>query len=478
MNYGDGWYGGVYIGAMYSLAFISDDINIVVQEALKTIPENSRFHQCMNDVIQWHRQYPNDWKQTWAECEKKWNQDIGCPEGTLLPYNIDAVINCAYVVMGLLYGEGDFYKTMDISTRCGQDSDCNPASAAGILATIQGYSQIPEYWMKNLREVENLNFAYTDMSLNQTYQTSFKHALQMIKRNGGSISGDNITIVCQTPVPVRFEQAFEGMFPIGRQEIRKELRHLGSFTFEGTGIVFTGYIRGAKNYVAQVEMYVDGKIIERAVLPTGKNHRVDLFWKYQLPEGKHIVTFKWLNPDSNAQIHCNDALIYSNRPLPIPTDMSLNQTYQTSFKHALQMIKRNGGSISGDNITIVCQTPVPVRFEQAFEGMFPIGRQEIRKELRHLGSFTFEGTGIVFTGYIRGAKNYVAQVEMYVDGKIIERAVLPTGKNHRVDLFWKYQLPEGKHIVTFKWLNPDSNAQIHCNDALIYSNRPLPIPHQ
>ena len=207
---------------------------------------------------------------------------------------------------------------MDISTRCGQDSDCNPASAAGILATIQGYSQIPEYWMKNLREVENLNFAYTDMSLNQTYQTSFKHALQMIKRNGGSISGDNITIVCQTPVPVRFEQAFESMFPIGRQEIRKELRHLGSFTFEGTGIVFTGYIRGAKNYVAQVEMYVDGKIIERAVLPTGKNHRVDLFWKYQLPEGKHIVTFKWLNPDSNAQIHCNDALIYSNRPLPIP----------------------------------------------------------------------------------------------------------------------------------------------------------------
>ena len=172
--------------------------------------------------------------------------------------------------MGLLYGEGDFYKTMDISTRCGQDSDCNPASAAGILATIQGYSQIPEYWMKNLREVENLNFAYTDMSLNQTYQTSFKHALQMIKRNGGSISGDNITIVCQTPVPVRFEQAFEGMFPIGRQEIRKELRHLGSFTFEGTGIVFTGYIRGAKNYVAQVEMMLTEKSLKGLFYQPGK----------------------------------------------------------------------------------------------------------------------------------------------------------------------------------------------------------------
>lgn len=317
MNYGDGWYGGVYIGAMYSLAFISDDINMVVREALKTIPEDSRFYKCMSDVIRWHEQYPDDWKQTWAECEKKWNQDIGCPEGTLRPYNIDAVINCAYVIMGLLYGQGDFYKTMDISTRCGQDSDCNPASAAGILATLQGYSRIPEYWMKNLREVEDINFAYTDMSLNRTYQTSFKHALQMIELNGGTIDNDEITIACQTPVPVRLEQGFEGLFPIGRQDIKKDLPDIEKFEFEGTGIVFTGYLRGEKDHVAQVEMYIDGKMIEKANLPIGKNHRVDLFWKYQLPKSKHCVTFKWINPDPKTEIHFSDALIYSDGPLPV-----------------------------------------------------------------------------------------------------------------------------------------------------------------
>ena len=106
----------------------------------------------MNDVIRWHAEYPNDWKQTWFECEKKWSEDIGCPDGVFVPFNIDAVINSAYILIGLLYGEGDFFKTMDIATRCGQDSDCNPASAAGILGTILGYSQIPEYWMKNLKE--------------------------------------------------------------------------------------------------------------------------------------------------------------------------------------------------------------------------------------------------------------------------------------------------------------------------------------
>ena len=81
MNYGDGWYGGVYVAAMYSLSFVSDDIGFIVEEALKTIPEQSRYHRCMKDVIAWHKQYPGDWKRTWFECEKKWSSDIGCPDG-------------------------------------------------------------------------------------------------------------------------------------------------------------------------------------------------------------------------------------------------------------------------------------------------------------------------------------------------------------------------------------------------------------
>ncbi|MBE0654186.1 MAG: ADP-ribosylglycohydrolase family protein, partial [Bacteroidales bacterium] len=49
MNYGDGWYGGVYVGAMYSLAYISNDIGFIVKEALKTIPPESQFYQCINE---------------------------------------------------------------------------------------------------------------------------------------------------------------------------------------------------------------------------------------------------------------------------------------------------------------------------------------------------------------------------------------------------------------------------------------------
>src|SRR5690554_602341 len=51
MNYGDGLYGGMYVAAMYSLAFVHDDIEFIVEEALKVIPEQSDFYQCIYDVI-------------------------------------------------------------------------------------------------------------------------------------------------------------------------------------------------------------------------------------------------------------------------------------------------------------------------------------------------------------------------------------------------------------------------------------------
>ena len=116
--------------------------------------------------------------------------------------------------MGLLYGQGDFAKTMDIATRCGQDSDCNPASAAGILGTMLGYSHIPEYWMPNLKEVEDMDFAYTTISLNKAYKMSFDQALQVIERNGGKVETESVTIKTQVPTAVRYEKSFEGLYPV------------------------------------------------------------------------------------------------------------------------------------------------------------------------------------------------------------------------------------------------------------------------
>lgn len=317
MNYGDGWYGGVYVAAMYSLAFVSDDMEFIVTEALKTIPAESRYYKCMKDVIDWYHQYPNDWKQTWFECERKYSEDIGCPDGVFVPYNIDAVINSAYILIGLLYGDGDFYKTMDISTRCGQDSDCNPASAAGILGTMIGYSNIPEYWMKNLHEAEDIDFAFTSTSLNKAYQMSFNHALQVIERNGGTINDSSVVIACQTPVAVRYEKAFEGMYPVMRKNLNKMIDKLDKFEFEGVGFAMRGSVKSENDdYVANISVFVDNALVETVNLPVNfTRRRQELFWDYQLPNGKHTVTFKWNNPEKGVTVHCGEVIVYSDAPV-------------------------------------------------------------------------------------------------------------------------------------------------------------------
>lgn len=317
MNYGDGWYGGVYVAAMYALAFISDDINHIVQEALKVIPPESKFALCISDVIRWHQENPDEWKETWFKVHRKWSEDIGSPRGVFEAFNIDAKINAAWVVMGLLYGNGDFTRTYEIAARCGDDADCNPASAGGILATIKGYKNIPDFWKQGLAEVEAIDFKYTTISLNDAYELSFKHALQMIKRNGGKVSDDEVIIELQEPKTVPLEVAFEGHYPYKRINLDKVITGETAFQFEGIGFAVNGSARkkGEADYTFNVEMYIDGNLVETAKLPTNFNQRrFTPFWRYQLPMANHEVRLKVLNPTDMAELHLDNVIVYGNQP--------------------------------------------------------------------------------------------------------------------------------------------------------------------
>lgn len=316
MNYGDGWYGGVYVAAMYSLAFIYDDINVIVKEALKTIPAESRYARCISDVIKWYAENPEDWRATWNNCQEKYNDDLGCPSELGGTFRIDAVINGAYIVIGLLYGQGDFDKTLEISCRCGQDSDCNPASAGGVLATMLGYSRIPQKWIPNLKEVEDDNFAYTDISLNRVYSLSFNHALQVIRRTGGKVNDNGVVIKVEKPRPVRWEQSFEGLELAGIVNVDQHAFGQDvEFSFEGNGIVLEGRLRNKKggDFVTPVDVEIDGKPFVTVDIKednyTGQDHILHAF---DLSDGKHTVKVHARNQRKDKQLWVNRGIIYKN----------------------------------------------------------------------------------------------------------------------------------------------------------------------
>jgi ADP-ribosylglycohydrolase len=318
MNFGDGWYGGVFISTMYTLTFMSNDIGYIVREALTSIPGKSSFHQCIADVIGWHQQFPNDWHRTWFELQKKWSSDIGCPDGVFTPFDIDAKINSAYVAMALLYGNGDYTKTLTIAARAGQDADCNPSSAGGVLGTMLGYKKIPAYWKQGLKEAEDIPFKYTDMSLNKVYDIGFKHALQNIQGNGGSLSNDSVSIRCEIPRAVRFEESFPGIYPSVKMELPDNNIHSIKFDFTGSGFVLRGEskkkIESLPDYVFKADLYIDDEKVETASLPTSFiTRRHELFWKYALADRQHQVRIEILNPDSNYSINTWDYIVYKNK---------------------------------------------------------------------------------------------------------------------------------------------------------------------
>jgi hypothetical protein len=214
MNYGDGLYGGQFVGGMYAEAFFEKDMVKIVEAGLRCIPKKSMYHQCISDLLNWYKQNPDDWQKTWQLIEKKYQDDpnyrrFSCDKGD---FNIDAKINGAYIVMGLLYGKGDPDKSIVISTRCGQDSDCNPSSTGGILFTTIGYKNLPDKFKSALNPEGK--FSHTPYNFPILVSVCEKLVRQAVTKAGGKIEkdaagGEVFVIPVKSAKPTALEQCWE-----------------------------------------------------------------------------------------------------------------------------------------------------------------------------------------------------------------------------------------------------------------------------
>jgi ADP-ribosylglycohydrolase len=324
MNSGDGIYGGVFVAAMYSAAFFESDARKIVEAGLAAIPAQSQYAQTIADVLRLSRQYPNDWKKTWQALETKWGTVESCPEGALRGFNIEASLNGAYIALGLVYWGGDFTKTLEISTRAGQDSDCNPSNAAGILGVVLGYSKIPGVWKDGIPAIANTKFIYTNYTFEEICESTLKRALAVVERAGGSRSGDVLTVPTAASKGAPVVVALEA-WSMGRAVLQADTSyenwqwkgewsdtpswdresgdvrssrtatgagHEAAVRFTGTGFSLEGsYFDGKGNPLGGVaDIFVDGKPVGeiRATAPRD-TFESSLFHTYGLPVGEHTV---------------------------------------------------------------------------------------------------------------------------------------------------------------------------------------------
>ncbi len=134
---GEGTFAAMYVAALQSAAFVITDLRRCIEVGLAAIPEDSRMAKSIDFVLKCY-----DDGMTWQDARnavQRLNSDIG--DGWF-----EAPSNVTYAVIGLLWGEGDFKKSMITAINCGDVTDCTGATVGATMGILYGTAGIPSDW--------------------------------------------------------------------------------------------------------------------------------------------------------------------------------------------------------------------------------------------------------------------------------------------------------------------------------------------
>ena len=89
------------------------------------------------------------------------------------------VSNAMIVAAALLYGEGDFGRSVCMAVETGFDTDCNGATVGSVLGMALGIGSIPEYWTKPFCGTLNTTiFGADKLSISELIDETLKHIVK------------------------------------------------------------------------------------------------------------------------------------------------------------------------------------------------------------------------------------------------------------------------------------------------------------
>ncbi|MBL7112888.1 MAG: ADP-ribosylglycohydrolase family protein, partial [Bacteroidales bacterium] len=136
---GNGILGGKFIAGLVSQAFRESDPRKLIETGLSLIPSECEYAGVVKDVLDFYHDNPTDWHSAYRYIFENWGYNRYPGEAHIIP-------NTAIIVMGLLYGEGDFSRAIQITNMGGWDTDCNVGNVGAIMGTAVGLKGIPASW--------------------------------------------------------------------------------------------------------------------------------------------------------------------------------------------------------------------------------------------------------------------------------------------------------------------------------------------
>ena len=142
---GNGIYGGQFVAACIAAAFTARDIGEVIAAGLSVIPQDSEYMRMSRAVIAYHRDNPGNWRDCFHFVKSSFGYDR-------YPGACHIIPNSGVILLSLLYGGGDYSRSINICNMCGWDTDCNVGNVGTIVGVLAGLGGIDESWRKPIND--------------------------------------------------------------------------------------------------------------------------------------------------------------------------------------------------------------------------------------------------------------------------------------------------------------------------------------
>lgn len=168
----EGVYAEIFCAALESAAFTEKDRDKLIEIGLSYIPQNCDIRLAVNTVRECYKN-----GLSWKAARKKVLQTVPGSFGMYKGYQdreaeedipvgnlgYDAPSNIGLMIIGFLYGEGDFSNSICIAAGCGEDGDCTAATLGAIIGIIEGAKALPENWLEPIGdEIKTISIDLTN----------------------------------------------------------------------------------------------------------------------------------------------------------------------------------------------------------------------------------------------------------------------------------------------------------------------------
>ena len=164
----NGIYGEMFVAAMLACAAVTDDLEDILQGGLAQIPCRSRLYEAVQEIISdFHSGVTKE--ACFAGIHERYDE---CDEhdGT------HTIPNALIVAAALLYGEGDFGRSICMAVETGFDTDCNGATVGSVLGMRNGADCIEEKWEQPIHGALNTDiFGMDKIQIRDCVERTIKH---------------------------------------------------------------------------------------------------------------------------------------------------------------------------------------------------------------------------------------------------------------------------------------------------------------